>query len=49
MTIQKDKQRYDEKTHQWVEIEPATPHAKTPADDPVPVVEKPAHQPKAKE
>jgi len=45
MTIQKDKQHYDEKTHQWLDVEPA----KKPADDPAPVVEKPAHQPKMKE
>jgi hypothetical protein len=41
MTIQKDKQHYDEKTHQWVEVEPA----KARTDEPVPAVKKPASQP----
>jgi len=45
MTIQKDKQRYDEKTHQWLDAEPAKPQA----DEVAPAVEKPANQPKTKE
>jgi len=50
MTTPEKKQRYDEKTHQWVDVpqhSPAEESARPPADDAASVSK--AHSPKSKE